>query len=108
MYAIRSYYVTYYISDESGNSSSTSFNVEVYAKPTVTATAQQDTTCVQSTSIGLTGAPAGGTWSGTAVTGSNFDPSSAGTGSYDLVYLITTPDGCDVTDTATVVSYNFV
>jgi hypothetical protein len=39
------------------------------------------------------GSPAGGTWSGTSVSGNTFDP-AAGVGSYVLTYTFTAPNGC--------------
>lgn len=46
-----------------------------------------DTVCLNSGSVSLSAQPGGGSWSGTAVTGSTFNPDSAGTGTHDLIYL---------------------
>ncbi|MEX0967291.1 MAG: PKD domain-containing protein [Bacteroidia bacterium] len=44
------------------------------------------TACKNAGTLNLVGAPAGGTWSGTGVTGSLFDPMVAGIGSHTLTY----------------------
>lgn len=95
--------VTYTVTDESGNSASTSFNVDVYGLPAVTASAASDSACIQQNSLALTGTPAGGTWSGPAITGSVFDPAAAGTGTYNLVYSYESAQGCIGYDTAMVI-----
>ena len=42
----------------------------------------------------LVGTPLGGTWTGTGVTGNNFDPATAGIGNYVLTYSMA---GCNTT-----------
>jgi hypothetical protein len=49
--------------------------------------------CPGDPSASLVGNPAGGTWSGTGVTGNNFDP-SVGIGNYTLTYILA---GCTTT-----------
>jgi len=49
----------------------------------------------------LTGTPAGGTWSGPGVTGSNFDP-SVGAGAQVLTYSYTDNNNCSGTAVVTV------
>jgi hypothetical protein len=64
-----------------------------------------DTMCVSGGNQSLTGlaSPAGGTFSGTGVTGGNtFSPSTAGTGTFTITY--TDPTGCSATDKVTVLS----
>lgn len=46
----------------------------------------------------LGGSPSGGTWSGTGVTGTNFNSNQA-LGTYPLVYCFTSTDGCTKCDT---------
>lgn len=46
------------------------------------------------TTYALEGYPAGGTYSGAGVTGSNFDPSTAGVGTHTLTYTFTDLAGC--------------
>jgi hypothetical protein len=75
--------------------------ITVNTAPTVTGSAAFTTVCLDDASVALTGSPAGGTWSGTGVTGSSFSPMAAGTGPETLTYLFTDANGCD--GTATVV-----
>lgn len=54
-----------------------------------------DTACTQGGSVTLSGeSPAGGTWSGTAVTGNSFDPLAAGVGMHTITYTYTDANGC--------------
>jgi hypothetical protein len=46
------------------------------------------------TTYALEGYPAGGTYSGPGVSGSNFNPSAAGVGTHSLTYTFTDPVGC--------------
>lgn len=68
--------------------------VTVNALPSVTTGADQ-TTCVNYDPIQLTGTPAGGTFSGTGVTGSEFDPGTAGVGTHTVTYTYTDGNGCE-------------
>ena len=54
--------------------------------------------CVSASPVFLQGTPTGGTWSGTGVSGSTFDPSVAGVGTHAVNYSVTITGGC-VTDT---------
>ncbi len=59
-----------------------------------------DELCVYNSAITLAGAsPAGGTFSGTGVTGSSFDPATAGLGSHTITYMYTDANGCMNSDT---------
>jgi hypothetical protein len=53
---------------------------------------------VSASPVFLQGTPEGGTWSGTGVSGSTFDPSVAGVGTHAVNYSVTITGGC-VTDT---------
>ncbi|MCK6640802.1 MAG: GEVED domain-containing protein [Bacteroidia bacterium] len=75
-----------------------SASVNVNANPVVTATASSFTPCVDDANVLLTGSPAGGTFTGTSVTGSQFDP-SIGAGNYTIVYNYTDVNGCSGADT---------
>lgn len=57
--------------------------------------------CVDAAAVTLNGTPAGGTWSGSVVTGAGmFDPAQAVPGSYTVVYTVTDPlAGCADADT---------
>jgi hypothetical protein len=51
----------------------------------------------------LTGSPAGGIFSGTGVSGSSFDPASAGVGGpYTITYDYTDANGCSASSTSEV------
>jgi hypothetical protein len=51
--------------------------------------------CLQAAAFVLTnGMPAGGTYSGTGVTGSMFDPSAAGVGVFPITYSVTDTNSC--------------
>jgi hypothetical protein len=59
---------------------------------------------VSETAVPLTGAtPAGGIFSGTAVTGTNFNAATAGTGTYLVTYTYTDANGCTNTTTDNIV-----
>ncbi|MBL7945363.1 MAG: hypothetical protein JNN32_04820, partial [Flavobacteriales bacterium] len=58
--------------------------------------------CSNAADIVLGGSPAGGTWSGTGVTGNNFDPS---VGTQTLTYTVT-QSGCTVSQTTTITVSN--
>lgn len=85
----------------SGCIGSDSASVNVNANPTVVATASVLTPCADDADVILTGTPSGGTFTGTSVTGSQFDP-SIGAGSYDIVYNFTDVNGCSGSDTVTI------
>ncbi len=62
-----------------------------------------DTTCLQGGLLTLTGTPAGGLYTGTAVSGNQFDPSNAGVGSFTINYAYTGGSGCSNDVDATIV-----
>lgn len=70
--------------------------------PVVTATGPS-TTCVTDGAYTLTGTPATGTFSGPGVTGSTFNPATAGNGTHQVVYTYTDGNGCSAMDTLTIV-----
>jgi hypothetical protein len=86
------------------DSASIGVNVQQYALPVVTFSLAQNVFCVNHPSHALTeGSPVGGTYSGTGVTNSNFDPSSSGTGTITLSYSYTDANSCSNTATSDVV-----
>ena len=89
--------------DTNGCSASDTVNVIVNSLPLVSYVESQTTACVNWTPVTLSvGSPAGGTYSGTAVTGNSFDPAAAGTGTHDIVYTYTDANGCTASDTSQV------
>jgi len=79
---------------------SASVTVTVNPTPVVTVgSAIPDTVCISDQVIPLTGSPAGGTWSGVGVSGTNFLPPSTAVGTYTLTYSYTSNGGCTATAT---------
>jgi hypothetical protein len=91
----------YMYTDTNGCSSSDSTVLTVFANPTVTATATPSVVCVDDANVTLSGSPAGGTFSGTSVTGNQFDP-SVGAGTYTINYNVTDANGCSGSNTTSV------
>lgn len=83
----------------SGCTGTASQTITVNALPIVTASATYSTACINWTTDLLTGTPSGGTFSGIQVTGTNFNPSLAGSGIFTITYHYTDGNGC--TNTAT-------
>lgn len=78
-----------------GCTDTTSLELTVNPLPVVTYTSAVDTVCTTDAAFTLTGgSPAGGTYSGPGVTGSTFNPASAGAGSHSITYSFTTASGC--------------
>ncbi|MFH1321651.1 MAG: LamG-like jellyroll fold domain-containing protein [Bacteroidota bacterium] len=50
--------------------------------------------CTTDVAVTLTGTPAGGTFSGTGISGNQFDPSVAGAGTHTISYIYTDTSGC--------------
>ena len=85
--------LTYNYTDANNCSGSATSTFTLNAAPTATLGAYSDV-CLQSVAFALTGGlPAGGTYSGTGVTGGNFDPVTAGVGSQAITYTVTS-NGC--------------
>ncbi len=80
--------------DSSGCSNTQTVTVTVNPLPNVTLSAQSTTTCINWTLDSLSGNPSGGTFSGTGVSGNNFNASVAGTGTFTITYTYTDGNGC--------------
>ena len=93
------YYVD--VTSAAGCAGNDSIMVTINTVPTVTFNAQA-TACTTDPSFALTGAPAGGVFTGPGVIGNTFSPSAAGVGTANLVYTYTDPNGCTATDGATI------
>ncbi len=97
---------TYTLTGNSGTCTvSKVFSVTVGTTPTVSLSATTNTLCVSNTPISLTGSPSGGSYSGTGVNGSTFDPAMSGVGTFTLSYYYSDMNGCGNTAT-TVVTVN--
>lgn len=75
-------------------------DIIVFDLPVVTA-GNDIATCASATAITLSGTPINGTWSGPGVAAgtSVFNPSSAGSGTHELIYSFTDGNGCINSDT---------
>ncbi len=91
--------ITYTYTDANGCSDSQSQTTMVYQLPAVTNTTATTQACEGGAPVTLTGSPSGGTFSGTEVTGNQFDPIAAGPGVYPVTYSYTDGNGCSNDDT---------
>jgi hypothetical protein len=90
--------VTYSYTDGNGCSASCSTTITVNELPVVTC-GSYGPVCTDAADITLVGAPSGGTWSGTGVTGDNFDPS---VGTQTVTYSYTDGNGCSASCSTTI------
>ena len=74
-------------------SSATAF-VTVLPLPSVTFTLGTSTTCQNDHILSLSALPAGGTFTGSGVNGTNFNPSVAGTGTFVITYTYQDANSC--------------
>ena len=85
--------LTYNFTDANNCSGSATSTFTINAAPTATLGTFTDV-CLQASAFALTGGlPAGGTYSGTGVTGGNFNPATAGAGSQTITYTVNA-NGC--------------
>jgi hypothetical protein len=90
--------------DANGCTNTDEVTVTVNPLPVVTLSLPASTICLDDANLSLTGgSPAGGTWSGTGVTGSSFDPTTAGVGTTTITYLFTDANGCDAAATDNII-----
>src|SRR5690554_4374209 len=94
--------ITYVITDGNGCSASSTQSVTINALPVATFTGLAANYCVDAASVTLTATQGGGTFSGPGVTGTTFDPTSAGTGTHTITYAITDGNGCSASSTQNV------
>ncbi|MBL0137780.1 MAG: T9SS type A sorting domain-containing protein [Bacteroidetes bacterium] len=88
------------------SAASSPVTVTVNPLPVVTLSAFAQV-CSTDASFALTGGnPAGGTYSGTGVTGGNFDPAVAGIGTFQITYSYTNTAGCSNTASASITVTN--
>jgi PKD repeat protein len=89
-----SHKLTYQFTDSLGCSDTASGAVAVNSAPVVTVSGFPITRCSGDGAITLSGSPGGGTWSGTGISGNNFDPAGLSTGIYAATYSLTDINGC--------------
>ena len=94
--------ITYTYTNSSGCTATATQNLTVNALPNVTL-ANIPPVCGSSAPVSLTqGSPYGGTYSGVGVTGNIFNPSVAGVGVHNIVYVFTDANQCTNSDTNTI------
>lgn len=96
--------VTYTATDVNGNAAGCSFDVLYDPAPVITlGSFNPDTLCVTIGAVSLPSVtPAGGTFSGTGVSGNTFDPSASGAGMFWVYYTYTNTSGCTSMDSVSV------
>lgn len=82
------------VSDNSGCDDVDSVTVFVNPLPLVSLTINEVTFCDVDGPIALNASPTGGQFNGTGIVGSNFEPATAGAGSYLLTYTFTDANQC--------------
>lgn len=88
--------LTYTYSDVNGCSDSASQKIKVLPLASVSMD-PLTAVCTDNKLVDLSGLPAGGTFSGTGVTGTQFDPTVSGPGTFPLSYtIVDTVTGCNV------------
>lgn len=68
--------------------------VTVNALPSVALAVSATVVCINESALTLSGTPAGGTYSGTGVSGSSFNPATSGAGTFTVNYAYTDANSC--------------
>ncbi|HLP14085.1 MAG TPA: S8 family serine peptidase [Flavobacteriales bacterium] len=68
--------------------------ITVNTSPTASFSFSTDTVCTTNGLVALSATPSGGAFTGTAITGTNFDPATAGAGNYTITYTFTDANSC--------------
>ena len=103
--------ISYTYTDANGCTNVATEDIQVFALPNVSLTLADDSDCEDNTTLLLAGGmPAGGTYSGPGVVGTNFDASVAGLGTHTISYTYIDGNGCEntATDELTVHSLTIV
>ncbi len=100
---IGNHIINYSFTDNNNCTGTALSTIQVMNIPQVTINTQ-DSLCVNSAQITLTGGfPAGGVYSGTGVTANQFDPSIAGVGTHMINYFYTDIFGCSNIDSSAII-----
>lgn len=89
--------VTYYVQVDgygTGTNSAFALRIDDFGPANPSFTGLPATICENAAAVTLTPAVAGGTFSGTGVTGSTFNPSAAGAGIHSVTYTLSGLDAC--------------
>ncbi|MCG3167509.1 MAG: hypothetical protein POELPBGB_03301 [Bacteroidia bacterium] len=98
------YTILYEYTDGNGCYNSTTQTVSVNPLPVVSFTGLAGPYCINdNTPVQLTGAPAGGTFSGPGINGDEFTPSNASLGTVSITYTYTDGNGCTNFETQTAI-----
>ena len=87
-------FVYSYTNPATGCVTTSTKTTDVYNSSTVYFSGLDSVYCTNTKSVTLTGFPAGGTFSGSGVTGNTFSPSSVNAGVYTITYSVTSSNGC--------------
>lgn len=94
--------LSYMYTDANSCSNTAMTSVAVHALPTVSIAPVAGPLCTNSPSFALSGSPAGGSFSGTGVSGNDFSPATAGVGTFTVSYMYTDANSCANSNTTTV------
>jgi hypothetical protein len=97
-----SFSVVYVYTDANGCTSSDTVVVAVADLPAVSASPAVTEACVYDSAIELTGIPAGGTFTGTGVSGTDFNPANGEIGANQLSYFYTDTNNCSNSSSFTI------
>jgi hypothetical protein len=87
--------LTYTYTDANGCAGNADFDITVLDPTELTFTLPVDELCIYNSPLELSGGmPAGGTYTGTAVTDGAFNPATAGLGNHTIVYTYTDANNC--------------
>jgi gliding motility-associated-like protein len=86
--------ITYVFTDENTCTNTATDQIIVNPLPIVSITGITNPYCISNPALQFTLSPAGGTLSGAGVTGTSFNPSTAGVGTHSLTYSFTDANGC--------------
>lgn len=94
--------ISYSYTDANGCNSISVNTITVNALPNMSFTLSENSLCVNSPTLLLSGTPANGTFAGTGVTSSVYTPSVAGAGSQSVTYSYTDANNCTNSITSSV------
>jgi len=99
--------ISYSFTNANGCEDIATEDIEVFASPTATLSLANTNDCVVNSNLVLSGgSPAGGTYSGPGVSGTNFSATAAGIGTHTITYTYTDANGCSATATDDIVVYD--
>jgi PKD repeat protein len=91
--------IFYNYTDTNGCVNTDSADMIILSPPLVNAGGDRSL-CASQAPVTLHGVPAGGTWTGTGMSGTQFSPTVTGAGNFNVIYQVTDSSGCSNADTA--------